>query len=427
MSDLQLRNGDRVIVVGGGPAGSVAALHLLELARQEGIELRVVIYEPRDFFTPGATRNCKGCAGILSAGALRHMAELGLTIPPEVIQSELRVYEIHVAGQVTVMEQPVPERQILSVYRGSGPRHHRGPPLVSFDGFLLSRAMGAGAALVRARVRKVSWDTRPVVHTDDDSQAADLLVLATGVNSRSPMDPTFGYQPPGSTVMVQDEIRRPDAWPEDRVAGFFGQPRGLLFGALVPKGDYLNVSLLWNGSPSHAVQQFYEAQAATLRGVLAPTPQSVCGCNPRILTRPASVYYGDRWVCVGDAVISHLYKDGIRSAFVTAREAMTAAVRVGIGSEDFRRGYRPLCDRLATDNRYGALLYSATGLVLRHERLVKSFGSLMRAEARLSAPQQTYSRLLWGMLTGDEPYRNLFHLALAPAGLLAWARQAAHV
>ena len=423
MSNLRLRNGDRVIIVGGGPAGSFSALHLLELARQEGVECRVDIYEPRDFFTPGASRNCKGCAGILSAGALRHMASLGLTIPQEVVQSELRTYEIHVAGQVTTIEQPVAGRKILSVYRGTGPRRRHGPLPASFDGFLLAQAMAAGARHIHARVRKVSWETRPVVHTDHDSQPADLLVLASGVNSRSPLDTSFGYQPPNSAVMVQDEIPRPEGWSEDKVVGFFGHPPGLLFGALVPKGEYLNVSLLWRGPAKDALPQFYNAHAHVLRDFFPASPPSLCGCNPRILTGPAAVYYGDRWVCVGDAAVSHLFKDGINSAFVTARAAMTTALKAGIGFEDFRQAYSPVCAHFAADNRYGALLYSATSRLLSLPRFAAAFMGSVDAETGFGSERRIHARLLWGMLTGDEPYADLFRLVLTPRGVLAFARQ----
>ncbi len=427
MSGLRLQNGDRVIIAGGGPAGSFAALHLLKLAQQEGIDCSVDIYEPRDFFTPGAAHNCKGCAGILSAGALRNIASLGLTIPQDVIQSELKVYQVHVAGQVTTLAQPGAERRIISVYRGGGPRRHRGLPLTSFDGFLLGHALAAGARHVPERIRKVTWDSRPVVHTDAGSETADLLVVATGVNSRSPLDPGFGYQPPSSAVMVQDEIRRPADWPEDTVAGFFGRPTGLLFGALVPKGEYLNVSLLWAGAahkhPASAKRQFYEAHASTLGAILPLAAESFCGCNPRILTGAARGYYGDRWVAVGDAAVSHLYKDGIHSAFLTAREAMTAAVAFGIGRGDFDRAYRPTCAQIALDNRFGALLFAATSKVLRPERFMRAFGALVAEEAGSGAGRALHARLLWGMLTGDESYLDLFRLALRPQGALAFARE----
>ncbi len=421
--NLRLRNGDRVCIIGGGPAGSFSALHLLRLARQQGLDCEVVIYEAHDFFTPGAVRNCKGCAGILSAGALERMADLGLSLPPQVVQSELRTYEVHVPGQVTIIDQPVAGRKILSVYRGSGPRRHQGDPLASFDGFLLSQAMAAGAQHIRARVRKVTWDGRPIVHTDQADQRADFLVLATGVNSRSPLDPVFGYRPPSSAVMIQDEIWRPDDWPDYRVAGFFGEPRGLLFGALVPKGDYLNVSLLWRGPVAHAIQQFYISQAANLQHFFPTMPQGLCGCSPRILTGPASAYYGDRWVGVGDAVVSHLYKDGIHSAFLTSQAAMSAALECGIGREHFRRTYQPFCDHLAADNRYGTLLYAAFSRFLGVPRCASAFADSVRAEAGLALEQQLHARLLWGMLTGAEPYGDLLRLVLKPSGVLAFGRR----
>ncbi len=159
------------------------------------------------------------------------------------------------------------------------------------------------------------------------------------------------------------------------------------------------------------------------RDFFPATPQSLCGCNPRILTGPATVYYGDRWVGVGDAAVSHLYKDGINSAFLTARAAMTTALKAGISGEDFRRAYKPVCDQLAADNRYGALLYSATSRLLGLPRFAAAFTGSVDAETRFGFERRIHARLLWGMLTGDESYADLFRLVLTPRGVLTFARQ----
>ncbi len=47
--DLQLVDGSRVAVIGGGPAGSFVSYFLLEMAERNGLELDVEIFEPRDF------------------------------------------------------------------------------------------------------------------------------------------------------------------------------------------------------------------------------------------------------------------------------------------------------------------------------------------------------------------------------------------
>ena len=336
---VPLQNGSRVCIAGGGPAGSFAALHLLKMAQARGLALDVVIFEPHDPFSPPGPRSCKGCAGIVSSGLVRNLASLGLTVPPEVIQSELQAYVVHMGGQVTTVSQPDPTRRILSVYRGSGPRLQGGAPRASFDNWLLASACRGGARHVAARVRLVTLeDGRPVVHADGQAYPADLLVLATGVNSRPPLDETFGYVAPETLAMVQDEIVRPPDWPDTIVDGFYGQPPGLVFGAMVPKHDYLNVSLLWPEAGAGAIERFYGAQREALLRFFPDGPQSLCGCNPRIVVRPARRYCGERWVAVGDAAVARLYKDGINSAFLSAQAAMRSALERGIGGADLAIG-----------------------------------------------------------------------------------------
>ncbi len=415
---VPLQDGSRVCIIGGGPAGSFAALHLLQMAKARGRTLDVTIFEPHAPCSAPGPRSCKGCAGILSSGLVRNLAALGLTVPADVIQSELHAYVIHMFGQVITISQPDPARRILSVYRGSGPRQPWGPPVAGFDEFLLAGALAAGAGHVAARVRQATLeDGRPVVHVEGRSFPADLLVLATGVNSHPPLDDAFRYTAPRTAMMVQDEVVRPPKWPDDKVAGFFGQPPGLVFGAMVPKAGYLNVSLLWPDAGTGAIERFYAAQRERLLHFFPAGPRSLCGCTPRIVVRPAPRYCGERWVAVGDAAVARLYKDGINSAYLTAQAAMHTALERGVGGEDLSAGYAPHVRRVARDNAYGLWLYALSSRALRLSPVTSAWLACIQAESSLPVGSRVQSRILWGLLTGDESYQALFRLLIRPRGL----------
>lgn len=411
---LTLRNGNRVCIVGGGPAGSFAALHLLRLAETKGLTLEVLIFEPRDFQRLGPS-GCNRCAGILSSRLLASLAALGLSLPPEVIQGYIRAYAVHLDGEVYPIEAPRSDAEIVSVYRGGGPRVGFVGRVASFDGFLLEQARTAGARHVPERVRRVIWDQGPVVHTGSRVIPADLLVLATGVNARPPLDPKFGYRLPRTDVMAQDEILRPSDWPNDIVRTYFRQPRGLMFGALIPKGEYLNISLLGTGLTADAVPDFLEAQG--LSPSIPTPPGSLCGCTPRIAVRAAHRLFGNRWVAIGDAAATRLYKDGIGSAYTTAKAAMETAVGQGIGAADFRRHYAPACRRIAQDNVFGQWLFRLWSRALNAPQLLNAWKTALREEAGGISRSRTHMRILWGMFTGDEAYGILLLLALSPASL----------
>jgi hypothetical protein len=191
----------------------------------------------------------------------------------------------------------------------------------------------------------------------------------------------------------------------------------LAFGAIIPKGRYLNVSLLGKGRATEVVPRFYRAQEQALGRFFPFTPDSLCSCTPRIAVRPAKTYFGDRWVAVGDAGVSRLYKDGIYSAFLTSGTAMRTAIEEGISKQDFERAYAPFCRRLAKDNAYGELLLSLSLLAMRNPLVARACIECVRSESSLPLSQRLYSRVLWGMLTGDDSYRDLFWLALKPRGI----------
>ena len=392
------------------------ALHLLRLGAEAHLELEITIIESRDFENPGAS-GCNMCAGILSSNLIRNLRSLDLEIPPTVVQSEIESYVLHLEGAEVTIQRPDPSRRILTIFRGSGPRRGSSPYPGSFDGWLLEQAQQRGASLRRGRVDRVLPGARPRISLAGEMLEADLVVLATGINSRPPLDPAWGYSPPRSEVMSQDELLLPASLPSSQVHIFFDQPEGLIFGAVIPKGPYANISLLGEGLGSRAVRQFVGSQP--LDGRFPGEDALLCGCKPRIAVSSAQGYYHDRMVAVGDAAVTRLYKDGIGSAFYTTRAAAQTALQRGISQRDFAAGYQPMCRRIAADNRYGQLLFRLWAGTRRSSFLRQSWQRVIQAEAGLPPGRQHHTRALWSMFTGDATYRRIFWLLLSPPALLA--------
>lgn len=402
--DIRLADGDRVGIIGGGPAGSFTALHLLRTIQQRGPKLEVMIFEPRDFRHPGPG-GCNQCAGLLSSRLLRGLENLDILLHDAIVQSEIQGYAVHLNQDVIRIDKPDPARRIVSVYRGGGPRLHQHTPVESFDDYLLSQACARGARHIPERVRQVTLNERPVIHTARERYPAAFIILATGINSRSPLHKEFGYRPPPTAIMAQDEFHRPKKWPSNLVGAYFRKPPGLVFGALIPKGRYVNISLLGRGLAANAINEFIEAQG--LADSINLSSGSLCGCTPRVAIGPAKQFYGDRWVAVGDAAVTRLYKDGIGSAYSTAEAAVHTAMSRGISKTAFRVEYKPFCKKIASDNIYCQFLFRLWGVTQRFPPLFNAWARVIQLEKVLPLHQRIHTRILWSMFTGDEPYRDL--------------------
>ncbi len=411
---MQLVDGSRVAIVGGGPAGSFTALHLMRFAAQANLRFHITIFEPRDFSQAGP-QGCNKCAGILSSMLVKNLSILGLTLPPEIIQAKLSSYILHLQGSELHIEQPDSERHIISVYRGSGPRLGTAPYPRSFDGWLLEQAKGRGATLRPERVVAVRPGLPHTIITAHEEFKADVVFLAVGINSRIQLDAGWGYRPPLFEVMAQNEIPLPATLLDDQVHIFFGPPAGLIFGGLIPKGKYASVSLLGHKLPPKAV-----AEALKSHALFTSSSEDIpmlCGCTPRVAVSSAKGYYADGMAAVGDAAVTRLYKDGIGAAFLTAEAAARTAVERGVQASDFAAGYRPTCCKIAVDNFYGRLLFGLWGFIGHFPALVATWQKVVLQENDLPVKQQIYRRMLWGMFTGDESYRQIFWLLVRHASL----------
>jgi NADH dehydrogenase len=415
---MELTNDSRITIIGGGPAGSLFALYVRLFGESAGVHPRITIFQEHDFDAPGVN-GCKGCAGILSLSLLRNWKDLGLSLPEEIIQTRIDHYAVHSPYTSISIKNPADDAPIVSVYRGGGPRISKFDHSVSFDAWLLGQAKQRDVTVEYGRVSSVSLGTEAVVDVAGTRHTCDLAVLAGGAGSPIAIN-GLNYVAPATGTMAQDELYVGADEVKTRlgtVAHAFLIPNtNIIFGTLVPKGPFVNVSVLSTGKRPVSVAEFLKYDI--VKEVLPGDYLRSCGCRPRAVVGHASHYYADRFVAIGDAAVSRLYKDGIGSALMTARQAARTVVEHGFSARSFERYYAPLCRAIARDNGWGRLLFglnkkakdSRTFLLAQH-RLISD------EQDNMSSPQPL-TRAAWGMFAGSYSYRTIAAMALRPSTVL---------
>jgi flavin-dependent dehydrogenase len=428
---LCLEEGSRVGVIGGGPAGSFFSYFLLDLARRAGLELRLDLYEARDFSQPGPA-GCNMCGGIISESLVQMLATEGINLPSDVVERGLDSYVLHMDVGVVRIETPLQEMRIAGVHRGAGPRGIKELKWRSFDGYLLDLAARQGAQVIRSRVEELTWpDGRPQVKARGrEAQVYDLLAGAVGVNSASAKlfeAPGLAYHAPATTKTFITEYH----FGEAELSRQFGHSMhvflldvpGLEFAALIPKGDYLTFCLLGKDINDALVRTFLDTRE--VRQCLPPgwqPPPDACRCSPRINVRGAVEPFGDRLVLIGDCGVSRLYKDGIGAAYRSAKAAAVTAVFDGISREDFRRHYWRQCQAMNRDNLIGRLIFLVTRQIQRWQFARRAILHMVQGEQTRAGGRRRMSSVLWDTFTGSAPYGDVFLRTLHPAywGRLTW-------
>lgn len=414
----KIETGSKVAIIGGGPSGSLFALYLLHYAEERGIRPEVTIYQRQNFDELGP-KGCKGCAGILSISLLRNLGELGLTIPEGIIQNKIEHYTVHTPYIAISISNPEKAIEIVSIYRGGGPRTSHYENAVSFDGWLLRQAQKRGVRIESQTVSHVFLDQRVRVEAADEELEYDLVVLASGVNAKPIRIVGAEYVPPKTRIMAQDELYAGTAQVESRLGNsahaFLIPHSGLIFGTLVPKGPFINVSVLSSGKHPVSVTSFLSHDI--VQSILPEHYERVCGCEPRAVVGPAHNYYADRFVAVGDAAVPRLYKDGIGSSLLTSREAARTVVYHGLSRQDFERHYQPFCNTIDSDNWWGRLLFSINDKAKDSRAFLLTQYRLIGDEQNNIRGPQPLTKSVWGMFTGSYSYKSIARMAFGPASL----------
>jgi flavin-dependent dehydrogenase len=440
---LQLQHDDRVAVVGGGPAGSFFAIHLLREARRLNRRIDVVIVEKRGpIDVDAAALECMGCsfcAGGISPRLDEILEEQGLSVPNEIVQG--RFDYVWIQGQWKNFRLRVPKHmRMYSVFRGSLPGRRSGS-VAGFDGFVLGEAFKEGARILYGKVETMAYGAsglpRLTVRTESGESVpldASFVTIATGINAHCGLDyrddsliasikrmnPAFV---PGKSrkafifeLDVGQEYLEHNLHREIYFIEYGSKNLALEHTALVPKGRFLTVAMLGKCIDEavlprdsrqivHAFLRLPQIERI-LPGIEAAS--LACACAPRMTVTTARSPYGDRFAIIGDAVGSRLNKDGLFSAHVTASRLAQTVLQDGIDRQALARGYGKAIRWLAVDNRFGRIVFGLSRLAFTTPVVGRITYQAYAIECKVrDEGSRPLSTVLWKIASGTADYREV--------------------
>lgn len=421
---MTLHNGARVAIIGGGPAGSFFSIFASQLARDMGKALDFTIYERKSFANHGAS-GCNMCAGVISESLVQAMALEGINLPSSVVQWGIESYFFHTEnGSIEIKSSRLSQRGIATVFRGGGPAGSLAKGIQSFDDFLLHKAVEQGACVKRSFVDRICMEgDKPRIYSGGSVlQDCDLLVGAFGIKAGTGKmceGLGTGYKVPPTMKTAQSEIELGSDWVARRFGHsihiFLLRIPGVKFVSVIPKGDYITISVLGKDPKSDHITAFLDHPS--IKKFLPSgfqIPEKFCHCFPKISVGAAQKPFARRAVFVGDASSTRLYKDGIGSAYITAKAAAHTALLHGIGERDFQEYYFPACKSLNRDNLFGQYLFVVNNLISVVSPISRSYFRIVQCEQKNLQKNTPYSDILWDMFTGSRFYKDIFFRTLHP-------------
>ena len=429
---LRLRNNSHIAIIGGGPAGSFFAKDAIQNAKKLGINIQITIFNSKDFSQRGP-RGCNMSAAVIASTLHAKLIKDGIILPERIIRQEIKGYYFQTEEYGIELYKPEQsdKSSILAVYRGNGPLYSTHTESHSFDDYLLRHVIDQGVKAIYEPVQelKLSSDTdtpATIIYGRNNSykeMKADLVVGAFGINStivNKIKELNFGYIPPKTIKTCQMEIPLSAAFIKksfnDNIQVFALGIKPFRFASMVPKDNYVTVSLVGTRDLTKKDLLNFVNHPVVRRKLPHDwkMPDKYCMCIPKITLSHAKKPFTDRFVIVGDASITRIFKNGLESAYITSQLAAQAAFENGISSDDFDKYYyKPANKLLAMDNLLGAVILMLSDFVTKQNWLVKARLSYVKSR-KGSWIANHLNKLLWNMVTGDAPYKIILMQALNP-------------
>jgi flavin-dependent dehydrogenase len=451
---LQLKDGSKVVIIGGGPAGSFLAINLLRKAKRFGRKIEVIIMEKKKAINISEQKGsecyigeCNYCAGVLSPKICEALKNLGLILPSDVIMDKAFIINIFADWKTISLEVL---REMTSVYRGSRPRG-RDDSIYNFDSFLLESTVKEGARIITTEVTGLGYskDGRVVVNYNGNSQImeSDFVAFAGGVNGvvgnkfdaeEQPVSYLHrimpGFQPPKIRRAIIFEL---NAGENDRfMHKINGELYYILHGSrslklemisIAPKGKYITVVLIGpsidnstNKDNLRIINEFMSLP--NIRKILPQGAKlrNICICRPNMVTGAAKNPYGDRIAVVGDMLTANLYKDGIGSAYELSTKLAEVVLTRGIDKRSLKKGYGPVIKKYQTNNALGKLVFLFIRIFFSNSLYSRIIYQAVITERKTKAREKRrLENILWNTASGEGSYKNIILTMFHP--LVIWS------
>jgi hypothetical protein len=186
--------------------------------------------------------------------------------------------------------------------------------------------------------------------------------------------------------------------------------------ALLPKGRFLTVAMIGRcidqaALPRDSRQMVHDfltlPQIARILPGLTAAPIS-CACAPRMTDTIAKSPFGERFALIGDAAGSRLNKDGLYSAYVTASRLAHVLLHEGIDRRALARGYGNAIDWLATDNRFGRVVFALSRVAFSRSLVSRiTYQAFATEQKMLHENRRPVSKVLWKIASGTADYQQV--------------------
>ena len=407
MGSGPLQNGGRVVVIGGGPGGTAAAITLKRKAETLGREIQVTIVEGKHF---SGEQHYNQCAGVLSP-PITELIERDLNIPFPYALSKGKIYGyvLHACNRdITLDGEDEPS---IALRR------------IQFDNYMLQTAQEKGINLIPARATGIEFHSeRVVIYTESQPLEADVVVGAFGMDEGTAMlfYRTVGYQRPQAINSIVTKIHPgEEAMLQfgSRIHAFLPSTKQIEFGAISPKGDHLTINVAGTSVNSDFMDKFL---------AMPVVRQALPSCEPvNQLTFKGLHYYkgsfpsgpgkniiGDRFVMVGDAagLVRAFKGKGVTTAIQSGIRAAETILFEGISGKALQT-YLASNRDILKDLPYGQIMRQLTILASRY--------GLMAAVIEAAQKQDSLRQALFGAVSGHWPYQKVLKTSFSPSNI--WA------